>query len=148
MLRVDATVEIARSPEEVFAFASDVEKLPLWLNAVIEANQITEGPLAEGTELEHVLSFLGKRFTVRYETTQHEAARRLAFRSISGPIEMQTTIMYEPVPGGTRIDQVVTGDTRGFFRVAEPLLVKLGQRQLQGSLENLKDLLETDTASV
>ena len=144
MLRVEVGIDIARSPEEVFAFASDVDKLPLWLTGVIEAKQITEGPLRKGTELEHLHTFLGKRFSARYETTEYEADRRIAFRTISGPVDLETTITYEPIEGGTRILQVAEGDPRGFFKVTEPVLVKLVRRQLKGSLENLKDLLEAN----
>ena len=59
---------------------------------------------------------------------------------------METTVTYEPVDGGTRVHQVAKGDPRGFFKVAEPVLVKLVRRQLKGSLENLKDLLEGEGA--
>jgi uncharacterized protein YndB with AHSA1/START domain len=148
MLRVEASVEIARSPEDVFAFACEIDKLPLWLTGIIEAKQITEGAFQKGTEFEHVHTFLGKRFTARYETTEYEADRRIAFRSISGPIDLETWVTYERVNGGTRVRQVVEGDPRGFFKVAEPVLVKLVGRQLKGSLENLKDILEADGAAM
>ena len=148
MLRVEASVEIARPPEEVFAYACEVDNLPLWLTGVIEAKQTTEGPLRKGTELEHVLTFLGKRFTARFETTEYEANHRIAFRAISGPVDMETTVTYELVAGGTRVHEVAEGDPRGFFKVAEPVLVKLVRRQLEGSLQNLKDLLEADGAEI
>lgn len=115
--------------------------VPLWLIGVLEAKQITEGPVRKGAEFEYTFQFLGKRFKARFETTEYEVNRRLAFRTISGPIDMETTVTYEPVTGGTRVHQVVEGDPRGFFKVAEPVLVKSVRRQLNGSLENLKDLL-------
>ena len=147
MLRVEASVEIARSPEEVFAYACEVDNLPLWLTGVIEAKQITEGPHRKGAELEHVLTFLGKRFTARFETTEFEENERLAYRTISGPVDMETIVTLEPVNGGTLVREVAEGDPRGFFKVAEPILEKLVRRQLEGSLQNLKDLLEADTAA-
>jgi uncharacterized membrane protein len=147
MLKVEAGVEIARPLEEVFAFASEVDNLSLWLTGVIEANQITEGPLREGSQLEHVLHFLGRRFRARFETTEYESNRRMAFRTISGPIDMETTLSFEPVAVGTRVNEVVEGDPRSFFKVAELVLVRIVRRQLEGSLENLKDLLEGGQAS-
>jgi uncharacterized protein YndB with AHSA1/START domain len=144
MLRAEATTEIARTPEEVFAFATDVERLPEWMTGLIDANQLTDGAVQKGTRFEHVVQFLGKRFTAGFETTEYEEGRRIAFRTTSGPIDMETTVTYEESPGGTRVHQIVTGNPRGFFKVAEPVLVRLVERQLKGSLENLKDLLEAE----
>ena len=142
MLKVESSIDIARSPEEVFALAGDVDKVGLWLNGVVGSKQLTDGPLRKGTEIEHVHHFLGKTFSSRYETTEYEPMERLAFRTTSGPVELTSTTTYEEIEGGTRVHQIVEGDPRGFFKVAEPVLVRFVKRQLHGSLENLKDLLE------
>jgi uncharacterized protein YndB with AHSA1/START domain len=143
MLRVEASVEIARPVEEVFAFSADVDNLPLWLTGVLEARKVTEGPLRKGTELEDVLQFLGKRFTSRLEVTEYEENRRMAFRTITGPIELDSVQTMEPTAsGGTRVTHTAEGDPRGFFKVAEGVLQKMVHRQLTASLGNLKDLLE------
>ena len=142
MLQAESSAEIGRPPETVFSFLAEVDNLPLWATGVVEANQLSPGPLKEGTELEHVLSFLGKRFTARFETTQYEPNKRLAFTTISGPIHLETVITLQPADGVTTVRYMALGETRGFFKVAEPVLVKIATRQLQSSLGNLKDLLE------
>lgn len=142
MLRVESDIEIEWPAGEVFGFMSEVDRLTLWLAGVLEARQITKGPVAKGTEFEHLMQFLGKRFTSRLETTEYEVDQRISFRSTSGPIDMETTVTLEATNDGTRVRQVVEGDPRGFFKVAEPILVKLVKRQLDASLGNLKDLLE------
>ena len=144
MLRTQARTDISRPLEHVFDVATDVGRLPEWMTGVIEANALTPGPLRKGTEFEHVLQFLGKRFTARFETTEYEENQRISFRSISGPIDMETTVTYEEVSDGTRIHQTVSGNPRGFFKIAEPVLIRLVERQLKGSLENLKDILEAE----
>jgi uncharacterized protein YndB with AHSA1/START domain len=142
MLRVETDVEIGRSPDEVFSFASEVDKLPLWLVGVIEARKITEGPIRAGTQLEHVLYLLGKRFIARFETTEYKPHERMAFRAISGPVEIKTTLTLESTAGGTRVLLTAEGDPRGFFKIAAPVLVRVVRRQVQVSLETLKDLLD------
>ena len=147
MLRVESTVEIDRPVEEVFAFGCEVEKLPLWMTGIIEARQTTPGPVQKGTEFEHVMHFAGKRFTSKFETIEFEENRRMAFRTISGPVDMVATMSYEDSGTGTRIHEVVEGDPRGFFKLAQPVLVKLVGRQLDASLGNMKDLLEAESQS-
>lgn len=34
-------------------------------------------------------------------------------------------------------------DTGGFFRLAEPIISRIGQRQIEANFANLKDLIET-----
>lgn len=142
MLRVEGSIDIARSPGSVFELASDVDKVSLWLNGVVATKKVTDGPLQKGSQIEHVHHFLGKGFTSRYETTEYEANERLAFRTVSGPVHLTSTTTYDAIEGGTRVHQVVEGDPRGFFKVAEPILLKFVRRQLDSSLANLKDLLE------
>jgi uncharacterized membrane protein len=142
MVRVESSVEISRSVEEVFAFSADVDNLPLWLTGVVASRKLTEGPLRKGSEMEHDLHFLGKNFTSRIEVTEYEENARMGFRSTAGPIELDTVQAMEPSAGGTLVTQTVTGDPRGFFKVAEPVLESIVRRQMRTSLENLKDLIE------
>jgi hypothetical protein len=48
----------------------------------------------------------------------------------------------EPVDGGTKVTDHYRGETRGFFKVAEPIAVRLAKRQFENDSENLKTLLE------
>jgi len=47
------TVEIARPPDEVFAFVTDPTKLSAWQDAD-EVQQLTEGPVRAGTRFREV----------------------------------------------------------------------------------------------
>ncbi len=145
-MKIENTVEIARPIEEVFAFTADVDNLPLWLTGVVDANKLTDGPLRKGSQLEHVLQFLGKRFTSRFEVAEYEDNQRMTFRTISGPIDMVATQQLEPTASGTRLTQITEGDPGAFFKVAEPVLERIIDRQVQSSLATLKDLVESAPA--
>ena len=142
MLNAQSTVAIERPPEVVFAFLAEVDNLPLWATGVVEAHKLSPGPLSKGTELEHVMQLLGKRFTSRFETTECEPEQRLAFRTTSGPVDLETIITLEATARGTSVHYLAVGNPRGFFKIAEPVLVRIVTRQLDNSLANLKDLLE------
>jgi len=50
--------------------------------------------------------------------------------------------MLEPAGAGTKLTMHCRGESRGFFKVAEPLVVRLTKRQVEAAGENLKALLE------
>jgi hypothetical protein len=50
--------------------------------------------------------------------------------------------MLEPAGAGTRLTVRCRADSRGFFRLAEPLVIRLAKKQFETGGENLKALLE------
>jgi len=48
----------------------------------------------------------------------------------------------EPSGGGTTLTIHCRGESRGFFKLAEPLVVRLTKRQVETAAGNLKALLE------
>jgi hypothetical protein len=55
---------------------------------------------------------------------------------------MSGSITCETVNGGTRITDTLEADPGGFFKLAEPLLMKQQRSQMEKDLNQLKDLLE------
>ena len=43
MTKLEQSVVINRPTEEVFAFVTDIEKLPQWMSELVEAKQTSEG---------------------------------------------------------------------------------------------------------
>ena len=62
-------VEIARPPDEVFAFVTDPTKLSAWQDAE-EVQQLTEGPVRAGTRFREVHKTMGRQ---RVELTEGAA---------------------------------------------------------------------------
>ena len=48
----------------------------------------------------------------------------------------------EPVEGATRLTATGYVESRGFFKMAEPLFTSMAGRELEASLGHLKELLE------
>ena len=143
-MRVEQSVVIDRSPEEVFDYVANPENLPEWSGLALEVRKETQGPLAqEGARFTTVAKFLGRRFETPFEVIVHEPPRRHTDRSTGGPFPQEYTHIFEEVEGGrTRLTQVSEGEPGGFFRLAGPLLEMAGERQFRADLETLKDLLE------
>ena len=142
-MRVEESVEINRPVEEVFSYVSTLENLPEWAGPALEVRKDTPGPPKEGDTFTSVAKFLGRRFETPFQITSVEPNRRLSYHATGGPLpDQRWTLACEEVSGGTRYTQVVEGEPRGFFRLADPLLERALRRQFRADLETLKDVLE------
>jgi len=133
---------INRPIEDVFAAIVDLEKMPMWSTGLTEVRQTSPGPLGVGSTVVFIGKFLGRNFESPSEYTEYVANERVVSKSTSGPFHLEVTTTVEPVDGGTKVTDHYRGETRGFFKVAEPLAVRLAKRQFENDAENLKALLE------
>ena len=147
MLYAESDISIDRPVDAVFDVLSDVDTVPLWMTAVVESRQRPPGPIGVGTEYEHTVKFLGKRFTTRARTVECVPPRRLVFRTMDSRFELEITVTLEPRGPATAVREVVRGDAKGFFKVGEPVLASAVQRHLDGSLADLKVLVESQVVA-
>ena len=143
MARVEASVVINRPVEEVFAFATNPENDPQWQTSMLESEQTSEGPMGVGATVRGVAQFLGQRIEWTSEVTEYEPNRKIVHKvTPPAPISLEQSETFEPVEGGTRVTIVGEGETGGFFRLAEPIVIRMYERQIEANLGNLKDILE------
>jgi uncharacterized protein YndB with AHSA1/START domain len=142
MARVEANVVINRPLEEVFAFASNPENDMEWQSAVSEVEKTSEGPMHVRTTFRGADRFLGQRIDWTLEVIGYDLNRKVEFKIDAGPLQLEETVTFEPVDGGTRVTAVYEGDPAGFFKLAAPVLVRMFQGQVEGNLDNLKSVLE------
>lgn len=142
MAKFEISTVIKRPTEEVFAVMSNAENISKWQSGTIEAEKTSDGPIGVGTTWRSVSRFLGRRIESESEFTEYELNRKLGFKSKSGPIQFEVRMTFERVEGGTRINTKFEAEIGGFFKLAEPLVMSMGKRQLEGDLANLKDLME------
>jgi carbon monoxide dehydrogenase subunit G len=143
MARAEHSVVIDRPPEEVFAYLSDPRHLPEWQSSALEATQEPAGAMEAGTRIREVRKFLGKRLESVMEVTVYELGKELSLKAVSGPIAFDVRQTLSPVGAGTRMDVVLEGEPGGFFKLAEPLVVRAVERELQNNCSTLKDILES-----
>ena len=148
MLYAESDISIDRSVDDVFEIMTDVDRVPMWMTGVLESRQTPAGRIGVGTHYEHTVKFLGTRFTARVRTTECVPPRRLVFVTLDRRFDMEATVTLEPHGSATRVHEVLKGDAKGFFKVAEPVLLRAVKRHLDGSLADLKDLVEAEVAAL
>jgi uncharacterized protein YndB with AHSA1/START domain len=135
------TVEIARPPEEVFAFVTDPAKLSAWQDAV-EVQQLTEGPVRAGTQFREVHKVMGWRRVELTEVVEHDPGRLFHIRVLEGPpVDGRWEFAATP-GGGTRVTLTPLAHLSGRARIANrameqmtALVVRRFHRRLKRALE-------------
>lgn len=142
MAKLESSATINRPAEEVFAFAVDTANAAKWQEGIIEAKVTSSGAVGVGTTYRYVVQAMGQKLDTTGEITVWEPPKTYAWKATSGPFPMSGGITCEAVAGGTRITQMMNAEPGGFFKLAEPLLMKQQQGQMEAGLKKLKEILE------
>src|SRR4051794_6425369 len=141
MLRVELTIEISRAPEDVFAYLSETDKLPLWQKSLLEAR--ADGPFAKGTQIVEKRSLFGREAETKLEVTFFEPPRRLTVETLSGRVELEIDHRLEASgEDGTTLQVTAAGRPKGALRFAGPAVERGARQELKRDFERLKAILE------
>ena len=139
-MRYAASIEIARSPEDVFAYVADLTNLPAWQQSARSAE--AEGELGVGTAFVEARHFMGREVESRGEVTAFEPGRELSLRLAGGPVPLTVRHLFEPAGAGTRLTVEAEGEPGGLLKLAGPLAQRAARRQADDDLKRLKRILE------
>ena len=142
MNEFEVVTVINRPVEDVFAAVRDVAKSPLWTPGLLEVQRTSEDPLEAGGTMVHVGTFLGRRYESPTTCTTLIENKQLTTTTTGGPFFLEVDQRLEPDGAGTKLTVHCKGESRGFFKFAEPLVIRLTQRQFDTGGSNLKILLE------
>jgi uncharacterized protein YndB with AHSA1/START domain len=138
MIKIERTITIHRSVDEVFAYLCDVEHGPQYISGQREAHKTSAGPMGIGTTFASTGKFLRRSGTST--VTEYEPDRRLAWKESSGA-QATTAWGFQPSGGSTRVTFTRVSDAPGLLGLAEPLMEKLATGQIDHDLGALKELL-------
>lgn len=136
------SVEIARPRAEVAAYAADPDNATQWYENIRSVEWRTAPPLAVGSRVAFVASFLGRRLAYTYEVLELVPGDRLVMSTAQGPFPMTTTYAWADSPTGTSMTLRNTGEPSGFARVGAPMLARAMRRANEKDLRRLKEILE------
>jgi uncharacterized membrane protein len=144
MRPVVVQLEIDRAPAIVWEYMENAEHNPEWLRNMQVARWTTEPPVRVGSQYEQVASFLGKEVRTSFEVTDLEPGRRITISSLPGSsFPVRITRQLEPLDEHRcRVRETAEGDAGGFYRIVEPVLRMLVQRNISRDYRRLKRILE------
>lgn len=142
MIRVQLTSLINRPVEDVWAYLTSADHAADWMTGVLEAGQISEGPIAVGTRFRKVQRFFGWRTDMTYEIVEYEPNRVITYRTAAGPLTYAGCITLEAVSTGTRLSYRGTGELWGPFKLTEPLVARVMKRRFAKDFNRLRQLMK------
>jgi uncharacterized protein YndB with AHSA1/START domain len=143
------SIEVGRSPEDVFSYAVDPSHLAEWQESLVSVRQEGDGPIAVGTRTIHTRRVGRGERTMTMELTEHDPPRAYAFRGVDGPIRAVGSLTVDPLEDGARSRVTIDLDFEGhgLGKLLVPLVVRRQARdELPRNLRNLKQRLESSAA--
>jgi len=144
MIEITNTVEIHRTPEEVFEFIADFENMPKWNYFVTDVTKRSGGPIGLGTVFDKT------RETDRqsHQITDLIPGQRVEVTTTPGfTPAFAMRFDFEPTPDGTRIT-----DHWDLQSGHNPLVELIGERRIKAAvaenLGKLRQLLETGATTL
>jgi uncharacterized protein YndB with AHSA1/START domain len=139
------TVEIARSPQDVFAYVTDPSRFTEWQDAVVSARLEGDGPVKQGSRLKMTRRTGRREQTLTTELTEFRPPQRYAFRGIDGPIRAIGKGTVDPVGDGdrSRFTFELDFEGNGIGKLLLPLVRRQARRELLETHDNLKQRLES-----
>jgi uncharacterized membrane protein len=147
MARFEHEVVIARPPAEVFAYLTDLDKLPEWQQSILEIRREDDGPLEAGARFIEVRRVAGRRIESTIEVAALEPQREFALRVVEGPVPGTVRHLLEADGPATRLTVVGELTGGGLRSLAGPLLERAAKRETVADLRRLKQVLEASGAA-
>lgn len=144
MTAIVNSIDIARTPEQVFAYATDPRTFPEWQQGVT-SGKLDGATTRVGTHCTTVRKIGGSEREVTTEITEFDPPRRWSDHGISGPIRAVVSVSVEPTQAeaGARITISVDFVGHGIGKLLVPLFVRRAARtEMPGNMQRLKLRLE------
>jgi uncharacterized protein YndB with AHSA1/START domain len=141
------SVEINRSPEDVFAYLDQLDRYVEWQENLISTRVETEGPTQVGSRGVDRRRVPGGPRDIPFEVTQHDPPRKISFGGTAGPVRPVATLTVEPVGDGSRSRVSLELDLQGhgFGKLVAPFARRGAAREAAQDHKRLKERLEAGT---
>ena len=147
MIQFEHTIDIDRSPAEVFEFLVDIDRMPDWQQGVVAIAMTTVGPVRLGTEFDLTMK-KGRHFTANGKVVAYQPNTLVAFSGDAPPANTYCAFELTPTDGGrTRVVARYEFELHGLWRLLRPMVAAGAPRETGGELRVMKRLLEHGTVT-
>ena len=140
------SLDIRRSPSDVFAFIADFRNMPRWYEAVEQVTATTSASAGTGTQFRMVRSLPGGPAHNDVEVTTYQPDSEVAFASINGPTPFHYRYQVQPTDTGTRLTlhgDISADGLPGPAARLGGLANQVFKQGMKKNLDALKRILET-----
>jgi hypothetical protein len=145
MARIEDSIVIKRSVEQVFAYTTNAKNWPKWQSVIPEAEQTSQGPINVGSTFKGVSHVMGRSMKWTAVATEYESNKKWGKNIASGDVSIEEYMAYSPVGGGTAFTILYIMKAVGFLKLLLPIMARSMSKETKKSLGNLKTILELST---
>ena len=144
MAHIVADVDIARPPDEVFAYATDPSRFGEWQAGVISGHIEADGPPAVGSKCVMTRQIGGSERTSTSQITEMSPPTSWAIHGIDGPIRANVSVSVKPRHDGEQSHVTIQLDFlgHGIGKMILPAVIRQARKEVPESCQKLKQRLE------
>ena len=125
MATIKASVIVNRPVDEVFAYVTDVKTWPRWESGLLQAEQISEGPINVGTTFRGTNQALGQRMEWTSEVTDYTPSKSWGQKIVSKGWSTEESLTFELFQGkATKFSLVSKLEMGGLLRLFAPFVAR------------------------
>jgi uncharacterized membrane protein len=144
-MRVEHTTLVAAPPKRLYDVIMDPARLQDWVTIHHRLEGSPPSPLKKGSKLTQSLKLAGKKFKVHWTVVENEPCKCVLWEG-RGPVASRARVEYrfKPNGDGTDFSYLNEYDLPGgaLGRFAGKAVARVTQKELEGSLQRLKSLVE------
>jgi len=143
MARYQTSVRTPWEPERAFGYMSNLENFDEWDPGTTSSQRVVGSAPGLGTAYDLVIRTAGRNMTLRYETIEFDAPRRITARADTKTLQSLDIITVEATPdGGSIVRYDANISLKGLAKLATPLLALGFQRIGDHAAAGLRRALE------
>ena len=142
MINIVSNKVIYRPVRQIFDFISTPDNDFQWQYGTLTSAFLPTGITGLGASFRTTGHFMEHRIESTFEVTEYEPNKKYGFKSISGPMQSQTSYTFEIAGGAKNVSVSTQASVINLFNVDENILEKKMKKQYKENLTMLKDILE------
>ncbi len=147
-MKSSLSIEIDASPERVFCWLEDAERVMQWVPNIVENENLEVTEEKVGSTFRQVYVENGRRMEMFGLITEYEPNRQWNLEIDGSGFKLFLEYRLEDLGGRTRLTQDTDIQFKGLFKIIglimAPLLRKSSRKQHEDSFQKLKNLAESE----
>ena len=140
MFTVTESIILALPPDQVFPVVADPENQMDWdRDGIKDVVKLTSGPIAKGSKFRYTEKYAG---TFEVEVDEFEPNSKVSHRFKMKYGEGKHTFTLTAVPEGTKLDQAIEVNIKGFASMFSGTIKTKMTERLHGATVKMKQLME------
>lgn len=139
MSRIESTILVPNSIEDVFALLNSRQSHLSFIPRMVELRQTSQGDFGQvGATANGLLNYLGIKIPVQYEIIEHEPLSRLGMKGWMGPVSFTDGYVVSQKETRTEIRFWLDLSPTGWTKIFAPFAALIGKVHAWETLRNLE----------